>query len=106
MAKKEMDKLSQDMMQCKKDGYGCNYGKWKALQENPLPKKKKDEIPEGWKVCKRCGNPFKPKTKNQSYCEYVCQRAETEERRKAKHLEVMKRYRERKKAERMQANEQ
>lgn len=99
MAKKrEMDNLAKDAAAAL--AAGMSYGKWKALQENPLPKKKKDEIPDGWKVCKRCGKPFKPKATNQKYCDFVCQRAETEERRKAKHLDEMKRYRERKKAER------
>ena len=100
--KKEPDKLAQDAAAAL--AAGMSYGKWKALQENPLPKKKTDGIPDGWKVCKRCGKPFKSKAKNQSYCEYTCQREAAEERRKAKHLEEMKRYRDRKKAER-QANE-
>jgi hypothetical protein len=95
MAKREPDKLALDMMQCKADGYGCRYGKWKALQKEGRIEHK---LPENWRVCPRCGHQFKPKAKTQKYCEYACQRADAEERRKAKHLETMRRYRERKKA--------
>ena len=28
-----MDNLSREMIQCKKDGFGCHYGRWKAMQE-------------------------------------------------------------------------
>ena len=52
MAKKrELDKLSLDMIECKKAGFGCHYGAWKALQGNTI--KKEEGIPEGWQVCKR-----------------------------------------------------
>ena len=68
MAKK-MDNLSKDMVQCKKDGYGCHYGKWKAMQEIVTPPK--DTIPEGWSVCPYCGKPFKPK-KGKRFCELYC----------------------------------
>jgi hypothetical protein len=83
------------MMKCKADGFGCRYGKWKALQAEG---KIEHKLPENWAVCVRCGKSFKKKTKTQKYCEYSCQRAAAEERGKAKHLETMKRYRERKKA--------
>ena len=106
MAKREPDKLAIDMVQCKKDGYGCHYGKWKALQKNPLPKKKVNGIPEGWKHCKRCGKPFKPSRASQLYCEAVCQAERQRERDRKRHNERQRQYRERKKAERMQANEQ
>ncbi len=95
--KKEPDKLALDMMQCVKDGFGCHYGKWKALQVDGKIEKR---IPEGWKVCAYCGKPFKP-TGNpiQKYCEYGCQRAAADIRRKDAIRDQMKRYRERKKAE-------
>lgn len=31
--KKKLDKLSLDMIQCAKDGFGCKYGRWKATQK-------------------------------------------------------------------------
>ena len=96
--KKEPDKLARDAAAAL--AAKMSYGKWKALQGNPVPQKKADGIPDGWKVCKRCGKHFKPTNKNQKYCEYKCQREEAEEKHKTKHLETMKRYRERKKTER------
>ena len=57
--KKKLDKLSLDMIECKKAGYGCHYGAWKATQDRPVAIQKK-KIPENWKVCPYCGNSFKP----------------------------------------------
>ena len=94
--KKELDKLSLDMIECEKDGFGCHYGKWKALQAEGMIERK---IPEGWRVCERCGKVFKPTTKSvQKYCEYNCQRAAADERHREKNRERQKAYRERKKA--------
>ena len=73
--KKELDKLSLDMIQCKKDGYGCHYGTWRADQDRPVVIEKKDAIPEGWIACKHCGKYFKPYSKRQQYCEISCQKA-------------------------------
>lgn len=69
MAKKP-DKLALDMIQCKKDGYGCRYGAWKATQ----PPETVDEsiALRGLKACKRCGKLFKPRT-TQVYCNDECQ---------------------------------
>lgn len=70
--KKQLDKLSLDMIQCEKDGYGVHYGAWKAAQ-TPVQIGPKG-TPEGWLVCAWCGKPFKPKTKRlQKYCEAYCQ---------------------------------
>ena len=69
--KKEPDKLARDAAAAL--AAGMSYGKWKALQDNPVPQKKVDGIPEGWKACKRCGKLFKPKAKTQKYCEALCQ---------------------------------
>ena len=93
--KKEMDNLAKDAAEALKAG--MSYGKWKALQKT-VPIKKKEGIPDGWRVCKHCGMPFKPKMKSQIYCEAACQRAEACKKHKAKQLEAMRRYRERKKA--------
>ena len=70
MAKKKMDKLSQDAAAAK--AAGMSYGKWKAMQgEQPI--RKDPEVPETWKICQYCGKPFKPTTKRpQLYCEAYC----------------------------------
>ena len=99
--KKELDKLSLDMIQCKADGFGCRYGQWKAKQDRPVIIEKKEEYPDDWKVCPHCGKSFKPPRKGkQIYCEYFCQKAAQEIRRKEKNRERQARYRERKNAER------
>lgn len=81
--KKELDKLSLDMIQCKKAGYGCHYGAWKATQDRPVViKPKSDELPEGWRICEWCGKPYKPYSRRaQKYCELRCQQAASYERR-------------------------
>lgn len=72
MAKtKEPDRLAKDVAAALASG--MSYGRWKALQKR-VEIKKKEEIPEGWLVCKNCGKPFKPKSKRpQLYCEASCQ---------------------------------
>ena len=57
--KKNLDNLAADMIQCKKDGFGCHYGKWKALQ--PFIRFKRElpiELDDGKRVCKTCGAEF------------------------------------------------
>ena len=74
MAKEnELDKLSLDMIECEKAGFGCSYGKWKASLANTEDRSK--NLPEGWKICEWCGKWYKPKQQksNQRYCESVCQ---------------------------------
>lgn len=71
--KKQLDKLSLDMIQCAKDGYGVHYGRWKAAQE-PVKIIPRTDIPAGWRKCEWCGTPFKPSTKRpQKFCEAYCQ---------------------------------
>lgn len=84
MAKREPDNLALDMIQCKKDGYGCHYGKWKAMQEEVIIEKS-EALPEGWKICQNCGKPFKPgyHGDRQRYCEYYCQKEAQGRRKKA-----------------------
>ena len=98
MAKKEFDKLSQEMIQCEKDGYGCHYGAWKATQPKVIPKLD-DVIPEGWKRCEWCKKPFKPNVKYQKYCEAGCGLLAGNARYKKQRLECTRAYRARKKAE-------
>lgn len=83
--KKELDKLSLDMIECKKDGFGCHYGAWYASKNRPVTIEKKDELPEGWRVCLRCGKPFKPNKygKRQVYCDVFCQKAAYKNRKRS-----------------------
>ena len=79
--KKEPDRLAQDVSAA--TAAGMSYGKWKAMQNNPVTIEKK--IPEGWQICDYCGKPYKPKTKRpQRYCEAECQRKAQYERDRAK----------------------
>lgn len=88
--KKELDKLSLDMIECEKAGYGCHYGKWKAMQEEQQAKKKQ-EIPDGWRVCEWCGKLYKPKTKRpQKYCEPHCQIKAFQHRNREKNAQYMR----------------
>ena len=97
--KKEMDNLAKDAAAAL--AAGMSYGRWKAMQENPVAVKKKDETPENWKVCPHCGKSFKPrKGCRQIYCEFYCQQAAQEIRRSEKNRERQQKYRDRKKAER------
>lgn len=106
MAKmKELDNLSRDMIRCKEDGFGCHYGQWKALQENPV-KLKKDETPDNWKVCPYCGNYFKPSNKGkQIYCDIDCQKRSQRERDREKTRAYKREYMRNKRAERKTENE-
>ena len=97
MAKKQLDKLSLDMIQCEKDGYGVWYGRWKATQ--PIKKPEPPELPDGWKVCLHCGKHFKPKVKQQKYCEVYCGYKERYSRYGKSRAEYIKEYRAKKKAE-------
>lgn len=90
--KKEPDKLSLDMIECKKAGYGCHYGDWYAAQNRPVVIEKKVFIPEGWIPCKHCGKYFKPYSNRQLYCEIGCQKAAQRERDKDKYAEYYREY--------------
>ena len=97
MAKKELDKLSLDMIECQKAGFGIHYGAWKATQDRTVVVKKNDELPEGWRICKFCGEPFKlaNKGKNRIYCDVSCQRKASNQNRDAdKKREYCRRYKE------------
>ena len=87
-----MDKLSLDMIECEKAGFGCHYGKWKATQE---PVETPKNLPDGWKVCIRCGKWYKPKQKknNQKYCEPSCQQQAQRARDQEKNAQYMRDYR-------------
>lgn len=74
MAKKQLDKLSREMLQCEADGFGVSYGKWKAKQ--PVYVEPEKEM----RVCAFCGKPFIPKTPKQKYCDKVCSYSVLEKR--------------------------
>lgn len=98
MAKeRKLDNIDLDMIQCEKDGYGVHYGRWKATQ--PIKKPDPVGIPEDWKVCPHCGKAFKPKMKQQKYCEAVCCYEAQREREKEKRAAYIREYRAREKAE-------
>lgn len=75
--KKEMDNLAKDAAAAL--AAGMSYGRWKAIHGNTAVIEKKEEIPESWKACPRCGNLFKPKGR-QIYCNIDCQKAEQNQR--------------------------
>lgn len=90
--KKQLDKLSLDMIQCAKDGFGVHYGAWKATQ--PVVKIEKEK-PDGFCVCEYCGQWYKPKSKRlQKYCGAYCQIAAQKQRDKEKRAQYMRDYRE------------
>ena len=91
--KKEMDNLAKDAAAAL--AAGMSYGKWKAMQGYRTVEKI-EEIPEGWKLCKRCGKAFKP-TNKQIYCDIDCQKAAQREKDKGKRREYWKEYAARKK---------
>lgn len=78
--KKEPDKLELDMIECEKAGYGCHYGKWKAMQPPVKYDQKDDVLPEGWALCERCGKPFKKHNMRQRFCDIGCRGEAYDER--------------------------
>lgn len=97
--KKAMDKLAQDAAAAL--AAGMSYGKWKAMQD-PVKIEKKEEIPDGWKVCPQCGKAYKPKNcsnSKQIYCEIGCQKAAQRERDRDKNREYYREYMARRRAE-------
>lgn len=103
--KKERDKLSLDMIECKKAGYGCHYGDWYAAQNRPVIIEKKTVVPDGYNVCPRCGKVFKPKTSKHIYCEVGCQRASHRERNKDKYSEYYRTHMAKKREEQRRARD-
>lgn len=98
MAKKYKgpDKLALDAAAAK--AAGMSYGRWKAMQDNPIVVKNVEEIPEGWRICQHCKKPFKPNQygTKQIYCELSCQRQANRERNtvNGKNQEYYRRYKE------------
>lgn len=64
-----MDRLARNAMLAKQAG--MSYGKWKAMQQ---PVKVEDKpLPEGWRKCEYCGEPFKGK-QGKKFCDIDCRR--------------------------------
>lgn len=103
--KKELDKLSLDMIECKKAGYGCHYGDWYAAQNRPVVIEKKEEIPKGYKACPVCGILFKPNRRTHIYCCPSCQMKAHIERNKEKYQEYYKKKMAKRRAERRSAED-
>ena len=71
MAKKELDKLSQEMLQCEADGFGFHYGAWKATQEPGKPPQPK--IDKNISYCLNCGRIIILKSRREvKYCDAYC----------------------------------
>lgn len=72
-----MDNLSADMIQCRKDGFGCRYGAWKALQPKIRFKREQTkELDDGRRVCENCGVVFfHYKSGVRKYCSSSCAHA-------------------------------
>ena len=88
----DMDNLAKDAMKAKQAG--MSYGRWKALQEPAKPKTRK--IPDGWRCCAYCGEPFKPRP-HQKFCDIECRENAYSGRTKNLRRDYFKEYRERKK---------
>ena len=78
--KVKLDKLSLDMIQCEKDGYGVHYGAWRAAQgaKNTLAEPQaKCNQPEGYKyICQKCGKEFYAMNKKpRKFCSNQCREA-------------------------------
>lgn len=78
--KVKLDKLSLDMIQCEKDGYGVHYGAWRAAQEAKkaqTPPQAKCDQPERYKyICQKCGKEFYATNgKPRKFCSDQCRSA-------------------------------
>lgn len=72
---KEMDNLSRDMIQCKKDGYGCHYGHWKAAQTAVQIPKKPEVMGIETNICSYCGCEFvSSDNRYRKYCGERCRK--------------------------------
>jgi hypothetical protein len=103
MARKKMDKLSQEV--AKALACGMSYGKWKAMQKpvKIVPKKIPDEFQEHWSTCEYCGKQFKLKTRRpQRFCDVTCQKNAYYENNRERMLEYCAKYRQKVKAAAME----
>lgn len=78
--KVKLDKLSLDMIQCEKDGYGVHYGAWRAAQDAKKvlsPPQAECKQPEGYRhICQKCGKEFYTQNKKpRKFCSDQCREA-------------------------------
>lgn len=78
--KVKLDKLSLDMIQCEKDGFGVHYGAWRAAQEAKKPQDPQEHEcnqPAGYKyICQKCGKEFYTQNKKpRKFCSDQCREA-------------------------------
>ena len=92
MAKKEMDKIAKDMIQCKKDGYGCHYGAWKAAQTPVKIKPKKLLVGIETIKCAYCGAEFmSDDNRTRIFCGARCRKLHINERNRQRYKEKVER---------------
>ena len=85
-----MDRLARNAMLARQAG--MSYGKWKAMQE-PVKVEEKP-LPEGWRKCEYCGNPFQKKS-GKRFCDIYCRQQAYKPRENEIKMEYMRKYRER-----------
>lgn len=97
--KKEMDKLARDAAAAL--AAGMSYGRWKAMQDQPVAiKKKANEFEPEKQICKYCGKAFIPRSyRVQLYCDIYCQQEAKKERNREKEVQRIQAWRENEKAE-------
>ena len=75
MAKKVLDNIDKDSIQCMKDGFGVHYGRWKAAQVPVKVEPKKSKIGIETSICAYCGCEFIPSdNRNRKYCGARCRK--------------------------------
>ena len=89
--KKQLDKLSLDMIQCAKDGFGVRYRAWKATQKDkpvkPIVATESDDL-GCTRVCVWCGKEFyRADKRTRRYCDDICRRAANYKYKRKKPLE-------------------
>ena len=75
---------------------GMSYGRWKAMGGKV---EAEWQLPDGWKICKHCKTPFKPKKAvRQTYCNPDCQYEAQKEKDRERKREYARVYQARKRA--------
>lgn len=99
-----MDNLAADMIQCRMDGYGCHYGKWKALQPvGQIKRRTPEAFDDGRRVCENCGAVFFHYGSGaMRFCSVSCRKTAYYENNKQRFKDAYQR----RKAERMAVNGQ
>lgn len=98
-----MDNLARDVALAEKLGYGCHYGRFKAVYPNTMDRSIEDilgtgkakrvkaktvEVPETRK-CKGCGREMVPGPYNKLYCDEDCKRYHYEKRKRERRKDAI-----------------